>query len=121
MLRLAGFQDGGEGYPAVGQVLAHAEEEAVQMVTQLDGLTEENGEQSSEIRGAADRHDVSQQHVRRGIVPDFEVGENQLTSRESYPVSTPASVGKKKINSASRQFSIICHKQLELCVLSSLT
>lgn len=38
VLRLAGFQDRGEGYPAVGQVLAHAEEEAVQVVTQLDGL-----------------------------------------------------------------------------------
>lgn len=46
VLRLAGFQDGGEGYPAVGQVLAHAEEEAVQMVTQLDGLTEEKREQN---------------------------------------------------------------------------
>lgn len=40
VLRLAGFQDGGEGDPAVCQVLAHAEEEAVQMVAQLDGLTE---------------------------------------------------------------------------------
>lgn len=29
MLRLAGFQDGVEVYPAVGQVLTHAEEEAV--------------------------------------------------------------------------------------------
>lgn len=27
-----------------------------------------------------------------GISPDFEVVENQLTSRESYPVNTPASV-----------------------------
>lgn len=29
MLRFAGFEDGGEIYPAVGQVLTHAEEEAV--------------------------------------------------------------------------------------------
>ncbi len=29
MLRFAGFQDGVEIYPAVGQVLTHAEEEAV--------------------------------------------------------------------------------------------
>lgn len=41
VLRLAGLQDGGEGHPAVCHVLAHAEEEAVQVVTQLDGLTEE--------------------------------------------------------------------------------
>ena len=38
MLGLAGFQDGVEIDPAVGQVLTHAEEEAVQMVTQLDWL-----------------------------------------------------------------------------------
>lgn len=30
----------------------------------------------------------------RGVVPDFEVGENQPTSRESYLVSTPASAGR---------------------------
>lgn len=28
----------------------------------------------------------------QGSSPDFEVGENQLTSRESYPVNTQASV-----------------------------
>lgn len=38
VLRFAGFQDGVEIHPAVGQVLAHAEEEAVEMVTQLDWL-----------------------------------------------------------------------------------
>lgn len=94
MLRLAGFQDGGEGYPAVGQVLAHAEEEAVQMVTQLDGLTAEKSEQIMKL-GCVPH--ISEQHVslsNRGIVPDFEVGENQLTSRESYRVSTPASVSR---------------------------
>lgn len=38
MLRFAGFQDGVEIHPAMGQVLTHAEEEAVEMVTQLDWL-----------------------------------------------------------------------------------
>lgn len=95
MLRLAGFQDGGEGYPAVGQVLAHAEEEAVQVVTQLDGLTREKSEQIVKMGCALH---ISKEHVslsNRGIVPDFEVGENQQTSRESYLVSTPASVGRR--------------------------
>lgn len=40
VLRLAGFQDRVEIYPAVGEVLTHAEEEAVKMVAQLDGLRE---------------------------------------------------------------------------------
>lgn len=60
MLRLAGFQDGGEGYPAVGQVLAHAEEEAVQMVTQLDGLTEEKSERVMKMGCALH---ISKEHV----------------------------------------------------------
>lgn len=39
VLGLAGFQDGDEIKPAVGQVLTHAKEEAVEVVTQLDWLT----------------------------------------------------------------------------------
>lgn len=94
MLRLTGLQDGGEGYPAVGQVLAHAEEEAVQVVTQLDGLADENSERI--VKTGFTMH-ISKEHVslsNRAVLPDFEVGENQLTSRESYLVSTPASVGR---------------------------
>lgn len=44
VLRLAGFQDGDEVHPAVGQVLTHAEQEAVQVVTQLDRLRRMRGE-----------------------------------------------------------------------------
>lgn len=33
----------------------------------------------------------------QGFPPDFEVGENQLTSRESYPVNTPASVQQNEL------------------------
>lgn len=38
VLRLAGFQDGVEIESPVGHVLTHAEEEAVEVVTQLDWL-----------------------------------------------------------------------------------
>lgn len=33
----------------------------------------------------------------QGLPPDFEVDENQLTSRESYPVNTPASVQQNEL------------------------
>jgi len=33
----------------------------------------------------------------QGLPPDFEVGENQLTSRESFPVNTPASVSQNEL------------------------
>lgn len=33
----------------------------------------------------------------QGSTPDFEVGENQPTSRESYPVNTPASVQQNEL------------------------
>lgn len=39
MLRLTGFQDGVEIESPVGHVLTHAEEEAVEVVTQLDWLS----------------------------------------------------------------------------------
>lgn len=38
MLRLTGFQDGVEIESPVGHVLTHAEEDAVQVITQLDRL-----------------------------------------------------------------------------------
>lgn len=38
VLRLTGFQDGVEVESPVGYVLTHAEEDAVQVICQLDGL-----------------------------------------------------------------------------------
>lgn len=94
MLRLAGLQDGVEVYPAVGQVLTHAEEEAVQVVTQLDRLRGGKiGKVSLVMKlRACDATESELTALCLGLAPDSEVGENQLTSRESYPVNTPASV-----------------------------
>lgn len=37
-------------------------------------------------------------------LPDFEVGENQLTSRESYPVNTPASMQQIKPGNSDNNY-----------------
>lgn len=44
----------------------------------------------------------------KGLLPDFEVGENQLTSRESYPVNTPASMQQIKPGLLLHSF-IMCY------------
>lgn len=50
MLRLAGFQDGVEIESPVGHVLTHAEEEAVEVVTQLDWLrAKQKGKNPSQL------------------------------------------------------------------------
>lgn len=98
VLGFTGFQDGDEIEPAVGQILTHAEEEAVQMVTQLDWLAriEKNTTWMAEMgmwkRGLGTKTHLSINFQR--LSPDLEVGENQLPSRGSSPVNTPASVGQ---------------------------
>lgn len=93
MLRFAGFQDGVESNSAVGQVFTHAEQEAVQMVTQLDWLRVK----VDNIIKTDSTNEKKRTHLYQEFLPDFEVGENQLTSRESYPVNTPASVEQTKL------------------------
>lgn len=95
MLRLAGFQDGAEIDPAVGQVLAHAEEEAVQVVTQLDWLRGDHSGGLLILLRCETVTELRETALLLRFPPDFEVAENQRTSRESYPVNTPASVKRE--------------------------
>lgn len=49
MLRLTSFQDGVEIEPPVGYVLTHAEEDAVQVIGQLDGLRANNKKKQADF------------------------------------------------------------------------
>lgn len=90
VLRLTGFQDGVEIESPVGHVLTHAEEEAVEVVTQLDWLrAKQKGKKN--IITVWYSSDFRFKYKNTELPPDFEVVENQLPSRESYPVNRPAS------------------------------
>lgn len=97
MLRLAGFQDGVEIKSPVGHVLTHAEEDAVQVITQLDWLRAKKSKQTNKRthpRFSSSFCDICNPGLKYNNIeplPDSEVAENQLPSRESFPVNRPAS------------------------------
>lgn len=94
MLRLTGFQDGVEIESPVGYVLTHAEEDAVQVISQLDGLRANNNNNKKPSRFSSELLDICNPGLKYNnseALPDSAVVENQLPSRESYPVNRPAS------------------------------
>lgn len=64
-------------------------------------------------------HSIKNDSLVSGFPPDFEVGENQLTSRESYPVNTPASVqqNNKTLPTNSTRFTFTYMNYLYLCLM----
>lgn len=93
MLRLARFQDGAEIESPVGHVLTHAEEDAVQVVAQLDWLR--GKEKCRNHHNCATSLMLVLNITALESLPDFEVVENQQPSRESYPANRPASSQQK--------------------------
>lgn len=107
MLGLAGFQDGVEIESPVGHVLTHAEEDAVQVIAQLDWL-----------RATTELCDICNPALKYNkfeALPDSEVIENQLPSRESYPVNRPASKQQRKLVKILKKKYLHLEKKKKCC------